>query len=161
MSIKLKSLAAPKLADTSLEKQYLYKDVLFDLEAARSFNSQLNKTEYLKDIQALYDLEAVKNSIINCFLTTPGDKLLSPTFGIDLKRFLFEPVDDFTADIIHDDIEVKLPKMEPRIKVSNVTVIPDEDNNQYNITLKIDVPSLGVYGVSLKSELNQTGYTIL
>lgn len=161
MSIKLKSLAATKLADTSLEQGYLYKDVMFDLAPATYRNSQLNKNENLKDIQALYDLEAVKNSIVNCFLTTPGDKILNPLFGIDLRQFLFEPIDDFTADIIQDTIEKKLPRMEPRVTIINVTVEGDEDNNQYNISLQINVPSLGVYGLSIKSELSTSGYTIL
>lgn len=161
MSIKLKSLAATKLADTSLEQGYLYKDVAFDLKPAVSLNAQLNRNEYLKDIQALYDLEAIKNSIINCFLTSPGQKILNPLFGIDLRRFLFEGIDDFTSDIIQETIEKKLPRMEPRIRVKNVTVIADEDANQYDVSLQIDVPSLDIYGVSIKSELNATGYTIL
>lgn len=161
MSIKIKSLAAPVLDDKSLERGYLYKDIAFDLEPSVSRNSQLNRTENLKDIQALYDLESVKNSIVTCFLTSPGQKLLNPTFGIDLRRFLFEPIDDFTSDIIADDISVKLPRMEPRITVKNVIVEANEDENQYNISLQIDVPSLDIYGVSLKSELNSNGYTIL
>lgn len=149
------------MADTSLEQGYLYKDVAFDLKPAVSLNAQLNRNEYLKDIQALYDLEAIKNSIINCFLTSPGQKILNPLFGIDLRRFLFEGIDDFTSDIIQETIEKKLPRMEPRIRVKNVTVIADEDANQYDVSLQIDVPSLDIYGVSIKSELNATGYTIL
>jgi hypothetical protein len=42
--------------------------------------------------------------------------------------------------------------------VQGVTVIPDPDNNQYNITLQIDVPSLNIYGISLRNTLNSTGY---
>lgn len=154
-------MAATKLADTSLEQGYLYKDVAFDLTPAVARNAQLNRDEYLKDIQALYDLEAVKNSIVNCFLTSPGQKILSPLFGIDLRRFLFEGIDDFTSDIIQETIERQLPRMEPRITVKNVVVEADEDMNQYNVSFQIDVPSLDVYGVSIKSELNSTGYTIL
>jgi len=161
LSIKIKSLAATKLADSSLEQGYLYKDIAFDLKPAVSRNAQLNRNEYLRDVQAFYDLEAVKNSIVNCFLTSPGQKILSPLFGIDLRRFLFEGIDDFTSDIIQETIERKLPRMEPRITVKNVTVEADEDANQYNISLQIDVPSLDIYGVSIKSELNTTGYTIL
>lgn len=154
-------MAATKLADETLSKGYLYKDVHFDLTPSISKNSQLNRNEILKDVQALFDLEAVKNSIKNCFLTTPGQKILNPTFGVDLRQFLFESIDDFTTDIIKDTIENKLPRMEPRITIKNVIVVGDEDLNQYNISLQIDVPSLGIYGVTLKSELNSMGYTIL
>ena len=161
MSIKIKSLSVDSKTEKSLGEDYLYKDILFDLDNQYSYNSQLNKKEKINDIQGLYDIEAVKNSIVNHFLTSPGQKILNPQFGIDLRRFLFDQVDDFTADIIQDEIEVKLPRSEPRIEISMVEVIPDEDNQQYNINLQINVPTLGIYGLSIKSELKSIGYTIL
>jgi phage baseplate assembly protein W len=161
MAIKIKSLEANSLDKISLDKGYLYKDLALDLNPAYSYNSQLNKKEFLKDVQASYDIEAIKNSITNAFLTSPGDKILNPTYGIDLRRFLFEPMDDFTTEIIKDDIETHLPEMEPRITIINLFVEPNEDENQYNIELQIDVPSLGVTGLSIKSRLNTSGYTII
>jgi phage baseplate assembly protein W len=158
MAIKIKSLQTDKLSEESLKKDYLYKDVKFDLDLAYSFNSQLNRKEFLNDVQALYDVEAIKNSITNAFLTTPGQKILNPLFGIDLKRFLFEPVDDFITELIRDDIETKLPQMEPRITVQNVTVVGDEENQQYNISLQINIPSLDIKGLTIKNTLKSNGY---
>jgi hypothetical protein len=161
MNIKIKSLQASKIDEASLKNDYLYKDVSFDLEPSYSFNNQLNRKEQLKDIQAIFDVEAIKTSISNAFLTSPGQKILNPTFGIDLRRYLFEPVDEFTAEDIQDDIERKLPRSEPRIVVKNVSVVGNEDEQEYDVSLQIDVPSLGVKGLSLKSKLNSTGYSIL
>lgn len=161
MPIKISSLSTDKLTEKSLEKDYLYKDVFFDLLPSYSYNNRLNKKEYLKDIQSLYDLESVKNSIINHFLTSPGQKILNPTFGIDLRRFLFEPVDDFVADIIQEEIQTKLPRSEPRVQIQNVNVEGIEEDNSYIIDLTINVPSLGAYGVLLKSELSSRGFTLI
>lgn len=161
MAIKINSLKVDKLSEKSLKYDYLYKDLALDLSQDVSYNNQLNKTEYLNDVSALFDIESVKNSIATAFLTAPGDKILNPAYGVDLRQFLFEPIDDFTAEIIQDLIETQLPIMEPRVNVSEVSVIADEDNNQYNISLKIDVPSLDIYGISIKSQLNSVGYTIL
>jgi|TARA_R110002110_G_scaffold229884_1_gene445442 phage baseplate assembly protein W len=161
MAIKIKSLEVDSLVKESLKKDYLYKDIEFDLSPKLSFNNQLNKQEYLKDVSVLYDIEAIKNSIVTAFLTSPGDKILSPLYGVDLRQYIFEPVDDFTADIIQEDIESKLPRMEPRITVKNVEVIGDEDANSYYINLQIDVPSLDIRGLSIKSELNSVGYTVI
>ena len=161
MNIKITSLKADDIVEKSLKKNYLYKDISFDLEPSFSYNKQLNKREYLKDVQALYDIEAIKTSISNAFLTSPRQKILNPEFGVDLRRYLFEPVDEFTAELIQDDIELKLPNAEPRIEVENVTVFGDEDNQEYQITMQINVPSLNVRGVSIKSRLNSNGYTIL
>jgi phage baseplate assembly protein W len=121
----------------------------------------LNKSEALKDVAAIYDVEAVKNSIVTAFLTAPGDKILNPTYGMDLRQYVFEPVDDFTIDIIKDAIMVNLPIMEPRIEIENVLVVGDEDDNSIYIEMQINVPSLDIMGLSIKSELNSTGYTIL
>ena len=161
MSIKINSLKVDKISENSSERGYLYKDLKLDMEPAYSRNNQLNKNEYLKDVQALFDVQAVQNSVANCFLTSPGQKILNPTFGVDLRRFLFEAVDDFVADIIQDDIETKLPIMEPRVTVNQVTVDADEDDQQYNISLRIDIPTLGITGLVLKSKLSSIGYTIL
>ena len=161
MAIKIKSLEANSLDETSLDKGYLYKDLALDLNPAYSYNSQLNRKEFLKDVQASYDIQAITNSIINAFLTAPGDKILNPTYGIDLRRFLFEPIDEFTTEIIKDDIQTNLPLMEPRITLDNINIDADEEENQYDIELQINVPSLGVYGLNIKSRLNSSGYTIL
>ena len=161
MSIKISSLQKSKAQKNISSLGYLYKDVDFDLKPAYSYNNQLNRKENLKDIQAIFDVEAIKNSIVNCFLTAPGQKILNPTFGIDLRRFLFEPVDDYTSEIIEDDISQRLPLLEPRITVTNVSVIADPDAQEYQIFLQINIPSLDVEGLSIKSKLNTIGYTIL
>lgn len=160
MAIKIKSLEVPAVSKKALDSGFLYKDLSLDLSPSYSYNSQLNRSEVLKDLQALFDVESVKNSVVNALLTSPGEKLLNPTYGVDLRQYLFEPIDDFTTELIQDDIETKLPLMEPRITLQDVVVVADEDNNQYNIELKIDVPSLDIYGLSIKSELASTGYTI-
>lgn len=161
MSIKITSLSPGKLAEKSLKKDFLYKDLFLDLNSEVSFNSQLNKKEYQKDVAALFDIEAVKNSISTAFLTAPGDKILSPTYGLDLRQFLFEPIDDFLIDIIEDLITTGLPKMEPRVEITSIEVSGDPDNNTVIINMQINVPTLDVYGLSIKSQLNSVGYSIV
>jgi phage baseplate assembly protein W len=143
VSIKIKSIESDSLTKRSLERDFLYKDVFLDLRPSVYLNRQLNKKEPLKDIDALYDIEAVKNSIMTALTTSPGDKILTPKYGIDLRRYLFEPIDDFILDIIKDDIEIKLPVMEPRVQVVNVDVQGSEDTNEIYITMQINVIYMG------------------
>lgn len=161
MSIKLKTLKASDNTVNTIQQNYLYKDISFDLTNDVFKNNQLNKTENLKDILPLYDVEAVKNSIKTAFLTSPGQKILNPTYGIDLRQYLFEPVDDFTSEIIQDTISVKLPRIEPRITLEDVSVVANEDEQMYEIYITINIPSLDISGLSIKSELNSTGYQIV
>ena len=158
--IKLTDIAASNLDNSSLERGYLYKDLFLDLETSVYYNKQLNKNSILKDVQASFDENAIRNSITNIFLTAPGQKILSPEFGLDLRRYLFEPISDFNAFAIKDDIDNRLPIMEPRVEVENVEVVSLPDDNEYIISLQINIPSLNVYGLSLRSALNNNGYFI-
>lgn len=159
--IKLKNIGASTIDTKNLEQSFLYKDLFLDIVPAQYYNKQLNRQQNLKDVQGLYDIQAVKNSIVNCFLTTPGQKILNPEFGIDLRRFLFTPVSSNTTYFIQRDIQQNLPKLEPRIQITNISVTADIDEQQYNIVLQINCPQLNVYGLSLKSYLNSSGYTIV
>jgi phage baseplate assembly protein W len=160
-NIKLKNIEVSDLDNASLTDSYLYKDVLFDLNPQYTYNAQINKKERLRDIDALFDEEAVRNSVVNCFLTSPGQKILNPEFGVDLRDYLFDPISQFTTEFIKMVIEDKLPLMEPRISLQNVSVIANEEEQQYDVTLEIDIPSLNVYGLSLKGKLNNNGYTLV
>tara|TARA_R110002020_G_scaffold109856_6_gene254133 strand:+ start:194 stop:682 length:489 start_codon:yes stop_codon:yes gene_type:complete len=158
--IKLTDIAANDLDNASLEQGYLYKDLFLDLETSVYYNKQLNKNSVLKDVQASFDENAIRNSITNIFLTAPGEKILSPEFGLDLRRHLFEAINEFNAFAIKDEIKNRLPRMEPRIQIDRVGVIPNADMNEYQINMQINIPSLNVYGISLRSTLNNNGYFI-
>ena len=159
--IKLTDVSVDKSENNALENGYLYKDLLLDLETSVYYNEQLNKTTTLKDVQGLYDIDSIKNSITNIFLTSPGQKILSPEFGINLRRFLFEPISNFTAYRIKSDIVNNLPDQEPRIELQETTVVPIPDEHEFFIILQINVPSPNLYGISLKSLLNSNGYYVL
>mgnify|MGYP003663956503 FL=1 len=159
--IKLTDIAVDSLDNSSLKQGYLYKDLFLDMTPSVYYNRQINKEVSLRDVQGSFDEQAIKNSITNIFLTSPGQKILSPEFGLDLRRYLFEQVNDFNSFQIQDDIKNKLPDMEPRVQLTGVSVLPIPDQHEYYITLQINVPSLNIYGLSLQSLLNNNGYFVL
>jgi phage baseplate assembly protein W len=158
VDLKLTSISLPREQENSLKRNYLYKDVLLDLTPNIYLNKVINQAVPLSDIQVLYDIDAVKVSIANCFLTSPGQRILNPTYGIDLRRYLFEDINEDVAYFIAEDIQTNLPRFEPRVVVKGVTVTPDVDNQQYLITLVIDVPALYLTGITIKNYLKTTGY---
>ena len=159
--IKITDVSVDKSKDVALRDGYLYKDLFLDLVPEVYYNKQLNKTVTLRDVQGSYDLQAIKNSIINAFLTSPGQKILNPEFGLDLRRYLFEPVNSSTAYMIKYDIDTRLPDQEPRIELINVQVDAVTDAQEYYISMQINIPSLNAYGITLKSLLNSNGYYVL
>lgn len=158
MKLKLTDIETTPLEDASLGNNYLYKDLQLDLTKKRTYTRAINNTTFLSDVDSIFDLQAVSNSIVTVFTTSPGQKILNPTFGLDLRMYLFEPITENTAFFIRDDIFNNLSKYEPRVVVRNVSVVPNIDEQLYEITLQIDVPQLNIYGVSIKNILNSEGY---
>jgi phage baseplate assembly protein W len=49
------------------------------------------------DVQRDEDVDAIFNSISKYILTTQGERRMLPTFASKIKRLLFEPIDEVSA----------------------------------------------------------------
>jgi phage baseplate assembly protein W len=92
-----------------------------------------------RDIPTLSNEQAVKESISNILLTELGTKLFDPEYGVNLERYLFEPIDDMTAMLMSSDIESAIYKFETRVDQLSVTITPMEDDNTYIIDIAFNV----------------------
>ena len=97
------------------------------------------------DLISLSNENAIARAVRNIVLTTPGEKFFDPDFGSNVGEILFENVDDITAVSIEDEIKSSLKNYEPRVELINVTVDPNFDENQFDVTISyrivgIDIP---------------------
>jgi phage baseplate assembly protein W len=137
-----------------------YRDIKLDLSLNYTYDPRLNSFDTVKDIKASEDVNAIKNSIFNIFTTMPGQKILNPTFGLNLMQFLFTPITNENAQVMGETILRGLQKFEPRVDVKKIVVLPDADNNTYQIGLRLDVPTLNIKGLGIKGILSESGYYI-
>ena len=77
-----------------------------------------------KDILKKKDENAIAQSIKTLLLTSHYERLFNPDLGSNLKRFLFEPIDDVTTSLIRDSIFESLKNYEPRITIEEVIASP-------------------------------------
>ena len=165
MAVKLDFLQSNlPITPPQIGEEYLYKDIKLDLAIHYSRSTQLLKELEVKDIQPLYDYDAVSQSLKNAFQTLPGQKILNPTYGIDLRRYLFSPVNRRVAYVIGLDLLETVPIMEPRVNVLNIEVIPDPDPNEYIVNLVYNVPTLLKKDIDVKRlnlSLNKNGFQII
>jgi phage baseplate assembly protein W len=161
MAIKLNILKPTIDVENSIKLGYLYKDVMFDLTPSFTNNVELYKDEEQKDLKAIYNAGAVINSIKNILTTSPGEKILNPLFGVDLRDYLFEPVTETRAFFIGTDLYNGLTTQEPRITIERVDIVAVPDESQYEISLSITIPSLNINNVTLRGVLNNDGYTFI
>jgi len=155
-TIKLTNLDAG-----SGDLEYLYKDVKLDFEQDDILTDSLFRGATSKDIMDSLDEAAIKNSLINLFTTFPGQKLLSPNYGLSISQFLFWPLDHDTAEQIGDMIVSGIKIYEPRVSIVNVNVNVNFDHEQYEITLILRIPQLSNSTVRFDGILQQPGFSFL
>jgi uncharacterized protein len=139
-------------------KSYLYGDLRLDIQLSSSGGDRIYDTGLKKDVQIDYDLSAIKNSIYNAFNTKPGQLILHPEYGLDLSQFLFEPINEMTANEIGQKI-LSLQQLEPRIRINNLNIKGIQRENMYNIYLSIIIPAFQNFNTTLSGQLNQKGFT--
>jgi phage baseplate assembly protein W len=100
------------------------------------FYSDVNRQDPLVD-EKIYDVEAVLQSLDTLINTTPGERLFLPDFGIDLEKFLFEPMDWKTKSEMFDEIFRKVGKYEPRAEIN--TRLSGIEEDPINHTISIDL----------------------
>lgn len=71
--------------------------------------------------------EKVRQSIALLLETEPGERLMRPTFGCGLRRYLGKPNSAATRALIKREVELALATWEPRIRLEGVAVVPGED----------------------------------
>ena len=88
--------------------------------------------------------DAIKNNLINYFLTNPGERPANPTFGAGLREYIFTQISSDNLDFIQEDIQQKLGDNFPNITVDSVEVLGQEDYNIINIIIKYSVVNTGI-----------------
>lgn len=156
MAILIKSLPVQK---TTSAKPYLYADLHLDLQTAYTTNNKAFNIKERKDIRIDYDVSAIRNSILNILTTSPGEKILNPGFGIDLRYYLFDEVSIIRANELGSLIYTLLSAYEPRITIRHVQVIPDPDNSAYSIDIFFTIPEFTNEELFVRGTLNSNnGY---
>jgi phage baseplate assembly protein W len=88
--------------------------------------------------------DAIKNNLINYFLTNPGERPANPTFGAGLRAYIFTQIDTDNLDFIQEDIQQKLGKNFSNITVNSVEVLAQEDYNTINVIIKYSIINTGI-----------------
>jgi phage baseplate assembly protein W len=82
---------------------------------------------------------AILNSIYNILSTEQGTRRMRPEFAINLKHLLFEPMDDDTASQVSQRIASAIQRWEPRVRISQVNVVANYDQQTYVATLIFEI----------------------
>ncbi len=96
------------------------------------------------DVIILRNENAIARSIRNLVFTIPGEKPFEPTIGSNVTNLLFENLDFLTASSIRSEIENTINNFEPRVRLREVEVNPNFDNNAFDVVIRYDIIGIDV-----------------
>ena len=110
-----------------------------EFNISRSFkdvNISFAKNPVTKDTAVVKNEMAIKQAIKNLVLTRPGEMHFQPEMGSEVYNLLFEPLDDFTAETIQDEIINTINGNEDRVSLVRVDVEVDSEKNGFQVEVE-------------------------
>ena len=95
-----------------------------------------------EDILKKTNESAIAQSIGNLLQTAHYERLFRPEIGCNLKKYLFEPIDNITTNNITEEIIRTITNYEPRVSVTNIRAQASPDDNLYAVTLTFTIINL-------------------
>lgn len=90
-------------------------------------NNTINKGYFVKT----YGPDLVVNNLKQLLNTSKGERVMLPNYGLDLKQFLFEPLDEQTFTAIRREILSSLKSYAPEVTVTKLSVL---SSNEISLT---------------------------
>jgi phage baseplate assembly protein W len=88
--------------------------------------------------------DAIKNNLINYFLTNPGERIENPLFGAGLRQYIFTQIETENLDFIKEDIQAKINSNFSNIEVEEIEVQKSVNENTIQINITYSIPNTGI-----------------
>ena len=88
--------------------------------------------------------DAIKNNLINYFLTNPGEIPLNPTFGGGLRSFIFQQISENSLDGLKENVSLKLETYFPNVIINSLDVLKRDDENSVVVQLKYSIANSNI-----------------
>lgn len=82
---------------------------------------------------------AIKNNLINYFLTNPGERPLNPTFGGGLRAFIFQQITTNNLDFLKERIGKDVNRFFQNVRIKNLNILERTDLNMITVELTYSV----------------------
>ena len=89
--------------------------------------------------------DSYSSNLLLLLLTQKNERYYEPDYGTNLLKYIFEPNDNLTANLVEEDIKNTVSKYIPEIKIVSVTfnwLVDDNkesiSDNQLNVNVKFE-----------------------
>jgi len=88
--------------------------------------------------------DAIRNNLLNFFLTNKTERYLNNNFGANLRAFIFEQITSGNLDFLKQDIQQLIGQYFTNIKVEKLDILEYPDANEINVQLTYSIINTGV-----------------
>jgi len=88
--------------------------------------------------------DAVRNNLLNYFLTNKNEIYLVPNFGANLRAFIFQQITNGNVESLKEDIQSQLSIYFPNVVVASLDILQNPDDNTITVILKYNVIDTGI-----------------
>ncbi|MBK8978604.1 MAG: GPW/gp25 family protein [Planctomycetes bacterium] len=80
-------------------------------------------------LRIVHGEDSIRQAIVMLLSTSPGERVMRPHYGCDLRRLVFQPADATTAGLAVHAVRTALRRYEPRIELLRVDAGPAPDHD--------------------------------
>lgn len=88
--------------------------------------------------------DAIRNNLINFFLTNQTERYLNVDFGANLRQFLFEQINLDNINNLKESIQQLINLYFPNIRVDKLDVLENPDSNEITVQLYYSIINTGI-----------------
>lgn len=119
-----------------------------------SMSFQINPLN--NDLIPLKNETAIARSLRNLVLTLTGERFFDSNIGSRISASLFDNIDNISASVIQEEIKLTIENYEPRVRLIEVRVSPNYDENEFNVTINYEIVGIDVLPQELSFALQPT-----
>ena len=83
--------------------------------------------------------DAIKANLINYFLTNKGERYMNPQFGSNIRKLLFDNIDEEKLEEIKSIVKRDIRKYFPRVNPLLTQVTSDPDNHIVSLLVRYSI----------------------
>jgi hypothetical protein len=139
-----------------IQERYNIQPVKGQKKEIYGLNYPLGSTQYGGIFSKSSGINMIKNSVEQLLLTERGERVMLPNYGCNLRRYLFQPLDETTFQGIRNEIETSFRNYIVGAKIQKLAVFPTGESGpaggnslQVILTLKLDKSDLEIFDVGV------------
>jgi phage baseplate assembly protein W len=88
--------------------------------------------------------DAIRNNLLNFFLTNQTEHYLNNQFGANLRAFIFEQINSNNLDSLKENIQSLISQYFTNIRVDKLDILQYPDYNEINVQLFYSIINTGI-----------------